>query len=159
MINRLLSLYYVEKKDFQRAVAHAERIIRNFPNHAQGYLRKAVGLKEMREYTKALKFYRRALTRTEEQQRKTLYQAMAQCHFALKQYRRAYAILMRSENLFSPALGHLDLYRLALAAYQAGKTDEARMLAKFAAFKQPDGKKAQDPRISQLIRILEKTPQ
>jgi hypothetical protein len=159
MINRLLSLYYADRKDFPRAVAYAERIIHNFPNHAEGYLRKAVGLKEMGDYTKALKFYRRALTRTEEQQRKNLYQAIAQCHFALKQYRKAYAVLRKSENVFSPSIGYLDLYRLALAAYQAGKTDEARMLAKFAAFKQPDGKRGQDPRISQLIRILEQTPQ
>ncbi len=158
-INRLLSLYFAEQNDFQRSVEHAERIIRNFPNHAEGYLRKADGLKAMQSYTLALKFYRQALNRAGQQQRIELHQAMAQCYFALQQYRKAYSSLMRSENFFSPSTGYLDLYRLALTAYQVGNYNEALMLAHFADVKQPVEKSNRDPRIEQLIRALEKVTQ
>ena len=158
-VNRLLALYFTEQKEFQRAIEHAERIIHNFPNHAEGYLRKAAVLNQIQSYAEALKFYRRALIRTEKQQRKELHQAVAQCYFGLQQYRKAYASLIKSGNFFLPSVGYLDLYRLALTAYQVGKLDEARMLAQFAALKQPAQSGRRDPRVEKLIRALKKDTQ
>jgi len=158
-VNRLLSIYYAGQKDFQRAVEHAERIIRNFPNHAGGYLQKASVLKEMKAYAEALKTYRQALGRLEKQQRAEVYRAMGECHYYLQQYREAYQAFLKSGNIFSPSIGYFDLYRLAAAAYKDGKLEEARMLAQFAAFKQPYKQKERDPRIDNLLRTLEKTHQ
>ena len=84
---------------------------------------------------------------------------MAQCYFGLQHYDKAYASLIKSDNFFSPAVGYLDLYRLALTAYQVGKLDEARMLVHFAAIKQPAETSRRDPRVHKLIRALEKDTQ
>ena len=158
-VNRLLALYYSNQKEFPRAVEHADRIIRFFPNHPEGYLRKAAVLKQSQSFSEALTYYRRALNLAEKQQRPAIYLAMAESHFALQQYRQAYKSLVKSGNVFSPAMSSLDLYRLALTAYQAKRYGDARVLAQFAALKQPTGKGDRDPRIDDLIRAMEKIPQ
>ena len=158
-VNRLLSLYFAEQKDFTRAIEYAQQVIDYFPNHAEGYIRKAAALKEIKAYTKALRTYRQALRRTEKNRRTELYKAMGECYFALQHYRKAYRYFMKSENFFSPPVGYFDLYQLALSAYQAGKHDEARMWAEFIAVKLPEKKSARDPRIDKLLQALEIKPQ
>ena len=157
-VNRLLTLYYTNHEEYQPAAEHADRIIGNFPNHPEGYLRKAAVLNKMQSFSEALTYSRRALNLAEKQQRPMIYLAMAESYFALEQYKQAYSSLMKSGNVFSPVMSSLDLYRLALTAYQAEKYDEARVLVQFAALKQPIGKSDRDPRIDDLVRALEKIP-
>ena len=65
----------------------------------------------------------------------------------------------KSKNFFSPSVDYVHLAGLALAAYKVGKIDEARLLARFAAFKMPTDKKARDPSVEKLLEALEKLPQ
>ena len=157
-VNRLLSLYYVGQQETERAVTHAEQMIRNFPDHPEGYIQKASALKESKAYSQALKTYRRALKVADTRQQPDLFRSIGECYYFLGQYRKAYDAWLKDKDLFAPSTGSEDLYRLALAAYKAGNNIQARKLAKLAAFKQPIAGNSRDRRIDRLVRILEKAP-
>jgi tetratricopeptide (TPR) repeat protein len=72
---------------------------------------------------------------TLEKQR--MYKRILLCFYISGQFDKAYAILKKSINVFTPDKDYHDYYYFGLTAMEAGKLTESRMLLKFAELTVP----------------------
>jgi hypothetical protein len=157
LINQALANFHLHKKDFAKAMQRGEVLARNFPRDPAGYLVKGDALFGLKKFNQALRLYKTALDKTNDQGKSVIFKKMWACHFDLQDYHPAYRALKKTVNIFGPSAGHIDLFRFGITAYRTGRPDEALMLLRFANFKTPEDNTEFKARIAHLITLIEKS--
>ena len=137
LTNQLVSMVYGDEAAYDRALLHAEAIIRAYPESPTGYGLRGDALRGLAAVKDAVASYRQALRKAEPAGRPEAYYQLGVAYLGLGQHRQAYAAFQRAVNLFAPDVRPEELSTLAKAALELGKTREANTLATFALIKLP----------------------
>jgi len=137
LTNQLVSMVYGDEAAYDRALLHAEAIIRAYPESPTGYGLRGDALQGLAALEDAVASYRQALQKAEPTGRPEAYYQLGVAYLGLGQHRQAYAAFQRAVNLFAPDVRPEELSTLAQAALELGKTREANTLATFALIKLP----------------------
>lgn len=151
-VNQVLALLYKKKGDIDKAMSHAEKIIRDFPESYRGYMTRADLFALRGLFNQAVQSYKKTLLRTDEQAKADIYKKLWYCYINLGQDKKAYGALRKSVDIFSPATGHEDLYRLGMLAFAVGKSREGIMLLELAQLKTP---RHELDRVEKIRRLLQ----
>jgi len=129
VVNRGLSMIALQKGDYAKAIAHADMIIRDYPESHVGYAIKGDALKGSGELEKALKNYEYALKRTDGI--RDIYRDIGLIYFEKKMYSKAYRVLTGTANLFGSDTSYRDVYYIAYSATMANHEKDADILFEY----------------------------
>jgi len=116
---------------YDRAIPHAETIIRSFPESPLGFWVLGDAWKGLHNDGEALAAYQRAWRRADEAQRSRIGRELGAIYYAQRHYKKAYQILSESLDVFSPKVSLEDLYHFGVAAREAGKRREAQAIFRY----------------------------
>lgn len=133
--NHILSSIYVVRKQYDKAIAHAEAIIRIYPEQSHGYALKADALFAMKRYEEAALLYFKALNMGRTSKAQNVYWNLHASYFNMKEYKKAYRVLSKYVNPFDPNTDARETYQLAASAASVGKAREAVVFLKIARLK------------------------
>ncbi|MFA6002337.1 MAG: CDC27 family protein [Thermoleophilia bacterium] len=122
---------------YNQALSYAEAIIRNYPEFSAGYALKGDALFGMKKYDEAAVLYEKALQMGQTGKAENVYWNLHATYIKLKEYKKAYRLLSKYVNPFSPGSNYKDIYQLALSAASAGKVREAVTFLEIAKMKTP----------------------
>lgn len=131
IVNRGLSMLYLRKKDYVKAIVHADMIIRNYPESHVGYALKGDALKGSGQYEAALENYMTALKR--KNAIFLLHRDIGLIYFEQKKFRKAYDTLIRAADIYTPGTSYRDLYYIIYSAVKVNLIKEAAVLYHYAA--------------------------
>ncbi len=137
MANQLLALVYLKEGEFQKALFHANAIIRNFPEIPTGYRLKGDGLKAMKKVDEAIQNYHKALDRSEETSKAEIYKKIGYAYGEKGDHKKTHRFLKKGILVFAPKTTYQEVYDLSLAAFLSGNYNEAHSLLLFAGQKVP----------------------
>jgi len=121
----------------READAFAGTVLANFPDRYMGYaLKGLVAFKEAR-YAQALAWNRQALQRAMPAEAPMVRRNIYACYVRLKNFPKAYAMLLDVANPMAAATPAKDLYDLALSAVASGHGREGQALLRMARLKTP----------------------
>jgi hypothetical protein len=129
--NQLAALAYNAEERFDRAVPHAEAIIKGYPDWAMGYWLKADALKGLKAYRRAIALYEQALERVEGAERASCYRQIGLAYLELGEHEKAYRILKDSVEVFSSKTPTGTLYNLSRSAKLSGRSKEAELILRY----------------------------
>ncbi len=127
----LVAMVYNENGAYDRALPHAETIIRLFPDRPMAYRIKGDSLAGLRSFERAIEAYQSAIPRSNPSDRSKLYQKIGNSYFELHQYPTAYRILSQNVKLFSQDTTRDALYTLGSAARLTGHSQEAEQIFRY----------------------------
>jgi tetratricopeptide (TPR) repeat protein len=133
MTNHLVASTLNHEGAYDRALSHAETIIRNFPELPVGYSLKGDALDGLGLFAQAIAVYKTALTRSHASNRPPIHKKIGLVYLKQQHPVRAYRALKKGIDVFSADATHEDLYHFGLAAFQAGKTREAHAIFYYLA--------------------------
>jgi tetratricopeptide (TPR) repeat protein len=113
---------------YDRALPHAEVMIRSFPEFPQGYVLKGHSLRGLGLQDQAYEAYRLALKHADSAQRGPIYKLMGTVRLSQHRYGEAYRLLVKGVDVLSPVTSREDLLALGVAAAQAGRMKEAEAI-------------------------------
>ena len=134
--NWLAGNIMIIRGDYQRALTHADILIRNQPEMPAGYALKADAFREMEYYSEASRFYIMAIKRGPMFNMKKVYRNLVVVYNKLHEYKKAYKFFSRIVNPFS-SNSYKDIFELSMSAAAAGKQKDAIMFLKIALLKVP----------------------
>jgi tetratricopeptide (TPR) repeat protein len=152
--NQILAKIFNNDREYEKAIPHADAIIRNFPETPTGYQLKGNSLKGLRLYEQAISFYKRALQRSDDGGKQNIYKQMGYTYVEQKQYDKAYRFLKKGITIFSPETTYKDLFDLSSAALLSGKVNEATFFLRLANKKVPPEDIKSKERIQQQLSRL-----
>lgn len=139
----------VARRQYDQALSAADGIIRNHPELSHGYALKADALFGMERYEEAARLYRKAMAMGQTAKPENVYWNLHAAYVKLKEYKKAYRLLSKYVNPFTPDTDYRDIYQLGMSAASVGKTGEAVAFLKIARMKAP-------PTDMELIEKIEK---
>jgi tetratricopeptide (TPR) repeat protein len=152
--NHILSSISVVRRQYDKALAHAEAIIRHYPEQPHGYSLKGDALFPMERYEKAARLYKRALEMGQTAKAEKVYWNLHASYFNLKEYKKAYQLLSKYVNPFSVNADYKEIYQLGMSASTVGKTREAITFLKIAKLKVPPADTEYVEKIDKNLAIL-----
>ncbi len=152
VVNRGLSAIYREKRDYQKAIFHADMLIRNYPESHVGHAFKGEAQKDSKRYEEALKSYKSALKIAPDVF--DIYRDIGLIYFELKKYRKAYGALIRTENLYSWTTSYKDLYYIIYSAVKANLRKDAEILLRYGLETLPPDDEEWNAKYEELRRML-----
>lgn len=135
--HHILSSISVVRREYDKALSHAEAIIRLYPEQSHGYALKGDALFWMGRYEEAARLYKKALDMGRTSKEENVYWNLHASYFNLKEYKKAYNLLSKYVNPFNPAADYKEIYQLATSAASIGKIREAVTFLKIAQIKVP----------------------
>lgn len=135
--NHILSSISVVLRQYDKAMYHAEEIIRFYPEQSHGYALKADALFAMERYEEAARLYKKSLDMGRTSKAENVYWNLHASYFNLKEYKKAYNLLFKYVNPFNPNTDYKEIYQLGMSAASVGKTREAVTFLKIAQMKTP----------------------
>jgi tetratricopeptide (TPR) repeat protein len=135
--NHILSSIFVVRRQYDKAMSHAETIIRFYPEQSHGYALKGDALFAMGRYEEAAGLYKKALDMGRRSKAENVYWNLHASYFNLKEYKKAYNLLSEYVNPFNPNTDYKEIYQLAMSAATVGKFREAVIFLKVAQMKIP----------------------
>jgi len=135
--HHILSSIFVVRQQYDKALSHAEAIIRVYPEQSHGYALKADALFAMLRYEEAARLYKKALDMGRISKAENVYWNLHASYFNLKEYKKAYRVLSKYVNPFNPQTDYKEIYQLAMSAASIGKAREAVTFLKIARLKVP----------------------
>ncbi len=123
--NNILSSILVVRRQFDQAMRHAEAIVRNYPELSHGYALKGDAFFGMERYEDAARLYKKALDMGRTAKVEHVYWNLHASYFNLKEYEKAYRVLSKYVNPFSPHADYREIYQLGVSAAFVGKAREA----------------------------------
>jgi len=135
--NQVLAKIFNNDREYEKAIPHADAIIRNLPETPTGYLLKGNALKGLKLYEQAISFYKRALQRSDDSAKQDIYKQMGYVYIEQRQYEKAYRFLKKGVPIFSLETTYKDLFDLSSAALLSGKVSEAVFFLRLANDKVP----------------------
>ncbi|MHB8139133.1 MAG: tetratricopeptide repeat protein [Smithellaceae bacterium] len=135
--HHILSSIFVVRRQYDKALFHAEAIIRIYPEQSHGYALKADVLFAMLRYEEAACLYKKALDMGRTSKAENVYWNLYASYFNLKEYKKAYRLLSKYVNPFNPQTDYKEIYQLGMSAASVGKAREAVTFLKIARIKVP----------------------
>jgi len=135
--HHILSSIYVVRHQYDKALHHAEAIIRIYPEQSHGYALKADALFAMLRYEEAARLYKKALDMGRNSKAENVYWNLHASYFNMKEYNKAYRVLSKYVNPFNPRTDYKEIYQLGMSAASVGKVREAITFLKIARLKVP----------------------
>jgi len=135
--HHILSSISVVRRQYDKALAHAEAIIRLYPEQSHGYALKGDALFWMGQYKEAARLYKKALDMGRTSKAENVYWNLHASYFNLKEYKKAYRLLSKYVNPFNPDTDYKEIYQLGMSAAAVGKIREAVTFLKIASMTVP----------------------
>ena len=135
--NHILSSISVVRRQYDQALSHAEAIIRHYPEQSHGYALKGDALFGMERYEEAARLYQKALDMGRTAKSENVYWNLHASYINLKEYKKAYRVLSKYVNPFTPNTDYKEIYQLGMSAASVGKIREAVTFLKIARMKVP----------------------
>ena len=135
--HHILSSIFVVRHQYDKALHHAESIIRIYPEQSHGYALKADALFAMLRYEEAARLYKKALDMGRTSKMENVYWNLHASYFNMKEYNKAYRVLSKYVNPFNPQTDYKEIYQLGMSAASVGKAREAVTFLKIARIKVP----------------------
>ncbi len=135
--HHILSSISVVRRQYDKALWHAEAVVRRYPEQSHGYALKGDALFAMSRYEEAARLYQKALDMGRTSKAENVYWNLHACYYNMKQYKKAYKVLSKYVNPFNPKAGYKEIYQLGISAASVGKTREAVTFLKIAKMKAP----------------------
>ena len=135
--HHILSSISVVRRQYNKAMSHAEVIIRLYPEQSHGYALKGDALFAMERYEEASRLYKKALDMGQTAKFDNVYWNLYACYNNLKEYKKAYGVLSKYVNPFSPNADYKEICQLGVAAGAVGKIRDAITFLKIAEMKLP----------------------
>jgi len=153
--NYILGSISVVRKQYEKALSHAEAIIRLYPEQSHGYALKADALFGMERYKEAATLYEKAINMGQTAKHENVYWNLHAAYLKLKEYKKAYKLLSKYINPFSMNVDYKDIYQLGMSAATVGKSKEAITFLKIAQMKLPPDDKEYTKKINDNLKMLE----
>ena len=122
--NEILNSYDAERRDFPRALIHAQRALDAEPTNPRYWTKKGAALYELNRFDEAIPVLEEAIRRGPA--RDDSYYNLGNCFVRVSRYPEAVASYREAIRLTDPRPDYL--HNLAVALYHEGKTDSARIL-------------------------------
>lgn len=135
--HHILSSISVVRRQYAKALSHAEAIIRLYPEQSHGYALKGDAFFWMGQYKEAARLYKKALDMGRTSKAENVYWNLHASYFNLKEYKKAYRLLSKYVNPFNPDTDYKEIYQLGMSAAAVGKIREAVTFLKIARMKVP----------------------
>jgi len=135
--NHILGSISVVRKQYGQALSHAEAILRHYPELSHGYALKGDALFGMERYEEAAFLYEKAIEMGQTAKPEKVYWNLHAAYAKLKEYKKAYRVLSKYVNPFSPNEDYKEIYQLGVSAASVGKIREAVTFLKIARMKAP----------------------
>jgi tetratricopeptide (TPR) repeat protein len=135
--HHILSSILVVRRQYGKALSHAETIIRLYPEQSHGYALKGDALFAMERYEEAARLYKKALAMGRTSKAENIYWNLHASYLNLKEYKKAYKLLSKYVNPFNPNTDYKEIYQLGISASAVGKIREAVTFLKIAKMKVP----------------------
>lgn len=135
--NHILSSISVIRRQYDQALSYANVIILHYPDLSHGYALKADALFAMERYAEAASLYKKALDMGRTAKAENVYWNLHAAYAKLKEYKKAYRVLSKYVNPFSPNADYKEVYQLGMSAASVGKTREAVTFLKIAKMNVP----------------------
>jgi len=136
--NQCLAILYNKEGKYEKATAHSDNIIVNYPESPTGYTLKGDSFKGLEMYDRALENYKQALKRQDVAE---IRREIGMIYFRQNKYSDAYHTLVKAMDIYAPGTTHQDLYYLIVSALESGKIKEAGILFRYAYQSVPPGDK------------------
>jgi tetratricopeptide (TPR) repeat protein len=121
--NEILNAYDAERRDFPRALLHAQRALDAEPTNPRYWIKKGAALYELNRFDEAIPVLEEGLRRGP---RHDGYYNLGNCFVRVRRYAEAEASYRQAIRLTEPRPDYIN--NLAVALYHEGKTDSARIL-------------------------------
>lgn len=138
LINRLLALLHMRLEEYDTAMKYCRALIKGYPELADGYLIGANIMNAQSRWREAVAYFLAALERLDPDRRPEVYWKTGINYLALKEYDKAYPMLRKGVNIFSPDTDYTRLNILTRTAALAGNEKEARRLKVYTILKAPE---------------------
>jgi len=135
--HHILSSISAVRQQYDKALLHAEAIIRHYPEQSHGYALKGDALFGMVRYEEAARLYEKAIEMGQTAKHEKVYWNLHACYFNLKEYKKAYNLLSKYVNPFNPNTDYKEIYQLGISAASVGKAREAVKFLTIARMKVP----------------------
>jgi len=135
--HQILSSISVVHRQYDKALSHAEAIIRLYPEQSHGYALKGDALFWMGRYEDAARLYKKALDMGRTSKAENVYWNLHASYNNLKEYKKAYRVLSKYVNPFNLNTDYKEIYQLGVSAASVGKIREAVTFLKIARMKAP----------------------
>jgi len=122
--NELLATYDVERKDYARAVIHAQRALDAEPTNPRYWIKKGAALFELQRYDEAIPVLEEGIRRGPA--RDDSYYDLGNCYARQKRFPEAAVVFREAIRLGHPRPDYYN--NLAVALFYSGKPDSARAL-------------------------------
>jgi tetratricopeptide (TPR) repeat protein len=158
IVNQLLAMIYNKKGEFEKAIPYEDAIINNYPDLPTGFRLKADSLRDLNLFEGAITHYYGALEKSDVRNREEcihINKEIGQIYLKQKQYNKAYAILNKSINIFSPETSYKDIYYVGLAAFMSGRIRTAKTLYEYGYVTVPVDFKEWQDRFQRLKSMIE----
>ena len=152
--HHILSSISVVRRQYDKALSHAEAIIRLYPEQSHGYALKGDALFWMERYEEAARLYKKALDMGRTSKAANVYWNLYASYNNLKEYKKAYSVLSKYVNPFSPNADYKEIYQLGMSASAVGKVREAVTFLKIAKLKVPPTDTEYVQKIDENLAIL-----
>ena len=152
--HHILSSIFVVRRQYDKALSHAEAIIRIYPEQSHGYALKADALFAMLRYEEAARLYKKALDMGRTSKAENVYWNLHASYFNMKEYKKAYGLLSKYVNPFNPQTDYKEIYQLGMSAASVGKAREALTFLKIARIKVPPADTEYVQKIEENLRLL-----
>jgi tetratricopeptide (TPR) repeat protein len=136
--NQCLAILYNKEGKYEKAIAHSDNIIVNYPESPTGYTLKGDSFKGLEMYDRALENYKQALKRQDVAE---IHREIGMIYFRQNKYSDAYHTLVKAMDIYSPGTTYQDLYYLIVSALESGRIREAEILFRYAYQSVPPGDK------------------
>ncbi|MBF0539261.1 MAG: hypothetical protein HQL03_13515 [Nitrospirae bacterium] len=136
-LNTALASTYIARKEYEKALPHAEVVIGALSTLPIGYRLKGEALMALQRYKEAITVLDKAIDLADDAEKSSVYKKISTCYSRLGNYKEAYKTLKLGVNAFSAETSYVDIYNLALLSLINHKNSEALMFFKFAYIKVP----------------------
>jgi len=152
--HHILSSISVVRRQYDKALFHAEAIIRFYPEQSHGYALKGDALFWMGRYEEAACRYKKALDMGRTSKAENVYWNLHASYSNLKEYKKAYGVLSKYVNPFNLNTDYKEIYQLGMSASAVGKIREAVTFLKIARIKVPPTDTEYVQKIDKNLEIL-----
>ncbi|MEI7636662.1 MAG: tetratricopeptide repeat protein [Syntrophus sp. (in: bacteria)] len=153
--HHILSSISVVRKQYDKALFHAEAILQLYPEQSHGYALKGDALFWMGRYEEAARLYKKALDMGRTSKAEHVYWNLHASYNNLKEHKKAYEVLSKYVNPFNPNADYKEIYQLGMSAASVGKAREAVTFLKIARIKAPPSDTEYTKKIKENLLLLD----
>jgi tetratricopeptide (TPR) repeat protein len=124
---------HLAEQNANLVLPHAAALRTYFPDRPSGYRLQGDALVELKRFPEAIEAYRLAVIKSDPALRSELYRKTGQAYLESHQYTKAYQLLEKNVDVYSPKTTRDSLFALGSAARLTGQREEAARILRYIA--------------------------